>query len=83
MPSESIELESRGTEPAPLKTILHLVQAHVLLIASNRADERTMDEAFRARIRQTSLWYLPDAGHADGLRSHPEAYAARVTAFLL
>jgi hypothetical protein len=31
MPSEIIELETGGTEPTPLKTILHLVQAPVLL----------------------------------------------------
>jgi hypothetical protein len=73
---------TRASEPTPLKTILHLVQAPVLVIVSNRANERTIDEAFRARIRQASLWYLPDAGHTEGLRSHPEAYAARVTAFL-
>jgi pimeloyl-ACP methyl ester carboxylesterase len=78
----AIELESGETEPTPLKTILHLVRVPVLLIASNRAGERTIDEAFRARIRQASLWYLPDAGHTDGLRSHAEAYAARVTEFL-
>ncbi|MGZ4231396.1 MAG: alpha/beta hydrolase [Solirubrobacteraceae bacterium] len=78
----AIGLESGETEPAPLNTILHRVRAPVLLIASNRPGELTIDKVFRARIGQTSLWYLPDVGHIQGLRSHPQAYATRVTAFL-
>lgn len=54
----------------------------MLLIASNRPDERSLDAAFQARIPHARLWYLPDVGHTDGLRSHPAAYAAQVIAFL-
>ena len=78
----AVELASHETEPAPLNTILPRVHAPVLLIASNRPNERATDQVFRARMRQASLWYLPDVGHTGGLRSHPDAYTTRVTAFL-
>jgi hypothetical protein len=67
-----IELASGGPEPVPLRAILHLVEAPVLPIASNRPDERAIDEAFTAQIPHATLWYLPDVGHAGGLGSHPE-----------
>jgi hypothetical protein len=35
----------------------------------------------KASSAAAHLWYLSDAGHTQGLRSHPEAYAAHVTAF--
>ena len=78
----AIELTASETEPQPLKTILHRVRVPVLLIASNSPNERRIDEAFRARMRRASLWYLPDVGHTGALGSHPDAYAARVSAFL-
>ena len=78
----AVELASGETEPAPLNTILPRVHIPVLLIASKAANERATDQAFRASLRQGRLWYLSDVGHTGGLNSHPDAYAARVSAFL-
>ena len=59
------------------------IRVPVLLIASNDAGERQIDEVYRDRIGAgAALWYVPDAGHTKALATHPAAYAARVTAFL-
>ena len=77
------ELVSGEPEPAPLKQIVDGIHVPVLLIASNKSGERAIDQAYRARIvPKASLWYLPDAGHTNGLRTHPQEYAARVQTFL-
>jgi pimeloyl-ACP methyl ester carboxylesterase len=77
------ELASGEPEPAPLKDIVGGIHVPVLLIASNESGEHAIDRAYRARIGpNASLWYLPDAGHTNGLRTHPAAYAAHVQTFL-
>jgi uncharacterized protein len=77
------EAISGDDEPAPLKDLVGAIRAPVLLIASNDAGERKIDEAYRHRIgANATLWYVPDAGHTKALATHPGAYAARVTAFL-
>ena len=77
------ELVSGEPEPAPLKQIVDAINVPVLLIASNRSGERAIDQAYRARIGpKASLWYIPDAGHTNGLRTHPVEYAGRVQTFL-
>jgi hypothetical protein len=77
------ELLSGESEPAALNTILHRVHVPVLLIASNAPNERATDQIFRDRIGPSaSLWYVADAGHTKALDIHPQAYAARVGAFL-
>ena len=77
------ELVAGESEPAALNTILHRVRVPVLLIASNAPNERATDQIFRNRIGPSaSLWYVADAGHTKALDIHPQAYAARVTAFL-
>jgi hypothetical protein len=76
-------LLSGEREPASLGGIVHRIRVPTLLIASNAADELAIDRAYRARIdRPATLWYVPDAGHTDALRRHPDAYAARIQAFL-
>jgi uncharacterized protein len=77
------ELVSGEAEPAPLKQIVDGIHVPVLLIASNRSGERAIDQAYRARIGpKASLWYLPDAGHTNALRTHPVEYVGRVQTFL-
>ena len=77
------ELISGDDEPAPLKDIVGRIRVPVLLIASNDGGERTIDEAFRARIGDRALlWYVPDAGHTKALVVHPAAYTSRVSTFL-
>ena len=77
------ELVSGGPEPAGLSRIVGRIRVPVLLIASNASRERTIDQIYRRRIgRDATLWSLPDAGHTDGLSTHPAQYAARVESFL-
>jgi pimeloyl-ACP methyl ester carboxylesterase len=77
------ELISGDDEPAPLKHVVGRIRVPVLLIASVDAGERKIDDAYRARIGDNAtLWYVPDAGHTKALVTHPQAYAARVSAFL-
>ena len=79
----AIELVSGETEPPPLKTMVGHIRVPVLLIASGASDEHATDSVYRQRIGSgAALWYLPDSGHTSGLATHPQAYAARVTAFL-
>jgi hypothetical protein len=56
----------------------------VLLIAGGRApDEIPANRSYRdAGGPTTRLWALPDTGHTAGLRTHPDAYEQRTTAFL-
>ena len=79
----TIELVSGETEPAPLKSIVARIQIPVLLIASNAANEHTIDSAYRALIGpRATLWYVPDATHTNAFGEHPHAYATRVLTFL-
>ncbi len=79
----TIELVSGETEPAPLKSIVARIQIPVLLIASNAANERTIDSAYRALIGpRATLWYVPYATHTDAFGKHPDAYTTRVLSFL-
>jgi uncharacterized protein len=79
----AIGLVSGESEPAPLKTIIGHIRVPVLLIASNASNERAIDNAYRQQIpAHATLWYIPDASHTNGLATHPQAYAARVGAFL-
>jgi pimeloyl-ACP methyl ester carboxylesterase len=79
----AIELGSGQTEPPPLKTVVGHIHVPVLLIASNAADERAIDNIYRQRIGSgATLWYLPDTSHTNGLATHPRAYPARVSRFL-
>ncbi len=76
-------LASGEFEPAPLKDVVARVRVPVLLIASGRAGERTIDATYRSRIGNgAALWYVPDARHTDAFDQHPRAYTARVTSFL-
>jgi hypothetical protein len=77
-----IGLFSTYSEPSPLKPIVDRIDAPALLIASNRKDERTIDQKFQARIgANATLWYVADAGHTQALRTHPHAYISRTTRF--
>ncbi len=70
-------------EPPALKDIADRIRVPVLLIASGRRGELTVDRAFAARISAAAtLWSVPDAGHTEALQRHPDAYADRVLAFL-
>jgi pimeloyl-ACP methyl ester carboxylesterase len=83
MTMRATELLSAESEPAPLASIAHAVRVPVLLIASRRAGERRIDEAYRTRIGASAqLWYVADSDHTRALGSHPRAYAARVLGFL-
>jgi len=78
-----VERISATEEPAPLKDIVSRIRVPVLLIASNRSGERTIDLAFRRRIGgHAALWNVGDARHTGALRRHPAEYARRVVAFL-
>ena len=77
------ELYTGDREPESLHSVVGAIGAPVLLIASNAADERRIDEEFRRRIgEQASLWYVADAGHTQARDRHPAAYDARVAGFL-
>ena len=79
----TIELVSAVTEPAPLKSIVARIHIPVLLIASNAANEHTIDSAYRALIGpRATLWYVPDATHTNAFGEHPQAYTTRVLTFL-
>lgn len=79
----TVSLFSGDSEPPALSGIVGLIDAPVLLIASNRRNERRIDAEFRSRIGpRAKLWYLADTGHTQGLDRHPGAYRARVLAFL-
>lgn len=79
----AIELVSGEAEPPSLKSTVGYIRVPVLLIASGASNERAIDNVYRQRIgANAALWYLPDARHTSGLAKHPQAYAARVSAFL-
>ena len=83
MTMRATELLSGESEPAPLEAVVRAIRVPVLLVASRRHGERTIDEAYRARIgERAQLWYVADADHTKALRTHPDAYAARVLGFL-
>jgi hypothetical protein len=78
-----VEAISGDHEPAPLVDVVDRIRVPVLLIASNRAGERTIDDAFRRRIGpRAQLWYVGDARHTEALERHARLYEARVAAFL-
>lgn len=77
------EVFTGDDEPPPLHREVGAIDSPVLLVASNAADERQIDDALRRRIGdRASLWYVADAGHTEARDRHPEAYDARVRAFL-
>jgi alpha-beta hydrolase superfamily lysophospholipase len=77
------ELLSGEHEPRPLKELVGRTRVPVMLIASHRAHERTIDEGYRRRIGpRADLWYVADAAHTKALEAHPRAYAERVVGFL-
>ena len=79
----AIELVSGESEPPSLKSVVGHIHIPVLLIASNAPDELAIDNAYQRRIGPSAaVWYLGDTSHTNGLATHPEAYAARVGAFL-
>ncbi|MGZ4286895.1 MAG: alpha/beta hydrolase [Solirubrobacteraceae bacterium] len=76
-------LASGESEPAPLKDVVGRADVPVLLIASGRAGERTIDATYRSRIgHRATLWYIAAARHTRAFSQYPAAYTARVTAFL-
>lgn len=78
-----VEMVSGAAEPRPLSDVVAGIRAPVLLIASNRAGELTIDGVYRDRIgSRAKLWHVSDAGHTRALAAHPAAYADRVDAFL-
>lgn len=79
----AVSLISRQPEPAALKKVVEGIHVPVLLISSNRRDELAVDEEYAARVgADATIWYVADVGHTQAYRKHPEAYAARVSAFL-
>jgi hypothetical protein len=79
----AVELFSGDSEPPPLTSIVGRIRAPVLLIASNRRNERHIDAEFARRIgRSARLWYVADAGHTQAFAKHPAAYRAHVLGFL-
>lgn len=79
----TVALFSGDREPPALHGIVGHIKAPVLLIASNRRNERRIDAEFRRRIGpRARLWYLADTGHTQGLAMHPYNYETRVLRFL-
>jgi hypothetical protein len=82
-PMRGMELVSGETEPPGLNQTVGRIHVPVLLIASNATGEHAIDQIYRDRIgHNATLWYLPHAGHTDGLRAYPVQYKAHVSAFL-
>ncbi len=83
MAMRATELLSGDREPRALREVVAGVRAPVLLVASGRAGERTMDDALRRRIGDgATLWSVGDAAHTHALDDHPHGYATRVESFL-
>ncbi len=77
------ELIGGVAEPASLRSLVGGIRVPVFLIATTQPDELAHDTAYRDAIGpNATLWYIPDAGHTQGLATHPVEYADRVTAFL-
>jgi pimeloyl-ACP methyl ester carboxylesterase len=59
------------------------IETPTLLISSKIAEERDINRIWHERLGgDAELWELPDTAHTGGLRTHPEAYEARVVDFL-
>lgn len=59
------------------------IETPTLLISSKVIEERDLNRIWYERLAgEAELWELPDTAHTGGLRTHPEAYEARVVEFL-
>jgi pimeloyl-ACP methyl ester carboxylesterase len=83
MTSRMTELLGGRGEPPPLRDLVGRIRVPVLLIASGADDEAAIDRAYAARIGPgATVWEIPAAAHTRGLDTEPDAYRARVVAFL-
>lgn len=79
----TVSLVSGEHEPQPLVDRVGAIRVPVLLIASNRRNERRIDSVFARRIGgRAELWYVADAGHTRAHAVRPRAYEQRVLRFL-
>jgi hypothetical protein len=53
-----------------------------LLISANKQEKQWGELYDRSGGSQSTLWYLPHAGHTAALKQYPDAYERRVTRFL-
>ena len=72
-----------GTAPPPdLGRLVAHLRAPVLLISSGRSAEARFGRIYARRSHgDARLWEVPDAGHTQALRAHPEEYDTRVSRF--
>jgi len=78
-----VELASGEAEPPGLVSLASGIDARVLLIASNAANEHLLDQRFAEAIGPPAdVWFVPDAGHTQAYAAHPALYRRRVIGLL-
>jgi uncharacterized protein len=71
------------SQPPPLQRLIPAIAPRpVLLIASGKGTERTLNRAYHRAAPASVLWELPAVEHTHGLRDEPVRYERRVTTFL-
>lgn len=77
------DLLAAASPPPPLRDVVAGLGAgqRVLLVAA--AGEETQADWYAAAApAQVEVWHVPDAGHTQALRVHPEEWVSRVVGFL-
>ena len=70
-------------QPPPLQQLVpQIAPRPVLLIATGRGAEQTLNRAYHRAAPTTELWELPRVGHTLGLKDARAAYERRVIRFL-
>jgi hypothetical protein len=68
--------------PPDLGRLVGQLHAPALLIATGRATEAHFGRVYAQRSHgRAQLWQVPDAGHTQALRIHPQTYESRVNRF--
>lgn len=75
-------IQGRSGPKVPLADRIAHTRAPNLLISANKAEKGWGELYDRRGGSQSTLWYLPHAGHTAALRQYPAAYERHVTAFL-
>jgi uncharacterized protein len=79
------DLLSGAERPDPLvSSVRDAAPRPVLLIVAGKVASEAMaaEHLFEASPANVEVWEVPDAGHTDGLQTHPDEWIARVTSFL-
>ncbi len=77
------DLLTDASPPTPLRAAVNQAQRPVLLLAAGKvSDEQRGIRSIRAgRPDQVQVWIIDGAGHTQGLRTAPQQWESKVTAF--